>query len=150
MRKISIILFFLLSTSALKAQDHYSNDAAKQILKEFYTAYFTALNQQLQPVAQGQKLDELRNKYCTKDLYKKLSRTAMNDDVLIGGDGYTTMEILNKTLIISKDPTSENDFVVSYMSHVPQVGKPTDLKVIIQLTVIKEGSDYRIAKVSPM
>ena len=150
MKRTFLALLFIVNLCTAKGQDNYSSEQAKQMLKEFYTSYFAVLDRQFQPTIITYKLDSLRSKYCTKELYKKLGRSGMDNDKLIAGDGYTTVDILNKTLNIAKDPTAENDFVVSYMSHVRQVGKPADLKIILQLTVEKDAAGYKIAAVSAM
>jgi len=150
MKRAALIFAFALIAFISAAQNDYSDVRAKQMLKDFYTAYIAAMNSRLQPTALESKLELLRDKYCTKALYKKLNRSNPDNDQLIAGDGYTTTDILNKTLNIAKDPTTENEFVISYISHVQQIDKPTDLKIILQLKVVKESDGYKIASVSVM
>jgi len=149
---MKIIIYFFLASVLLLTNHNYAhaqNDVADKqailMLKDFYTAYNTVWS-----TTKGfilvKKLDSLQRKYCTKKLRLEVKEDGIDQDPLVGID-YTDVEHL-KTLVITKDPTKENTYIVSYIAHtLSAANKPIDEKVVIHVSVIKEGASFRIASV---
>ena len=127
------------------AQNNDDDKQAIAMLKHFYTIYNTewATNQSLNT---RHVLDSLMNIYCTSSLISKISEPNLDHDMLIK-DLYTTVEYLN-TITVTKDSTKIGAYIVSYNApnEDPQGREYID-KVIIHVTVVKEGENYKIASV---
>jgi len=148
MKKISLILLFVICVFSLKAQNNTSDPQVVQMLKEFYTAYNTAWASHLPATPLIKKLDSLQTKYCTiaarKELKKLLKASGLDHDALTNDEG-TDVEHLKKTLKITKDPIKTNDYIVSYIDHtMTPAYKPIDKTVIIHVTVVKENGSFKI------
>jgi hypothetical protein len=148
--KIVIYLFltcilFLSNSSCARSQNDVADKQAVQMLKEFYTAYNTTWSTTKGYVL-TKKLDSLQRKYCTKKLKNEVKEFGLDHDPLIGDD-YTDAEHL-KTLTVTKDSAKASAYIVSYIAHTLSASnKPIDEKVIIHVTVVKEGESFKIAAV---
>lgn len=124
------------------AQSNGNDKQAMTMLKHFYTIYNTewATNHGLN---KRQVLDSLMDIYCTSSLISKISEPNLDHDLLIKDLG-TTVEYLN-TITVTKDSTKTGTYIVSYNApnEDPQ-GKEYIEKVIIHVTVVKEGESYKI------
>lgn len=145
-----ICVIFTCGSSCVHAQNDIADNQAIQMLKEFYTSYNIAWSIHAAPDVLVKRLDSLQKKYCTiklrNELKEEFKQDGLDHDLLIN-DEYTDIEHL-KTLTITKDKTKVNAYVVSYVVHTTRAYKPVDQKVIIHLTIAKEGDGFKIASVS--
>ena len=93
------------------------------------------------------KLDSLRKKNCTVQLYNKLKKEFKIDgfdhDILIN-DEYTDVQHV-KTINVRKDPVKQDDYVVSYIdSTLSPSYQPVEKKVILYVTVAKEDNNTKL------
>ncbi|MBS0425346.1 MAG: hypothetical protein JSR71_13235 [Proteobacteria bacterium] len=141
----SVLFIFLISINRVQSQNKLADKEIKEMLREFYTAYNTTwstCNMQLLKY----KLDSLQRKYCTKKLIQQVKEYGLDHDPLIGDD-YTDVEHL-KTLSITKDSSQPFAYTIYYIAHTLSASnKPIDEKVIIHLTVAKEGDIYKVASI---
>jgi hypothetical protein len=146
----SIIYFFITLTILLcnggrtRAQNNVGDNQVIQMLKEFYIAYNAAWS-----TAKGEipikKLRSLQRKYCTNKLINGIKEEDFDHDPLLGED-YEYVEHL-KTVTVIKDRNKENTYIVSYIDNTTQGGNPIDIKVVLHVTVVKEGGSFKIASV---
>lgn len=132
---LTLTLAFIANANWSPAQGS-SNDQAAVMLKEFYTAYFTAVSK---GAAQAQ-LHALQQKYCTPKLLGKipqLTKKADADPFIKAQDADSKWV---KTLAVEKDTKKEGHYVVTYMG---------DGKITIDLTVVETeaGKTYKIDNV---
>ena len=137
----------LLSLNGLACSQYRQNtdEQAMRMLKEFYTGYNTIWS-----TANGntliKKLDSLQSRYCTvsyrKELKKEFKKVGLDHDELINDD-YTDVAHLY-TLKINKNAKKAGDYVVSYTVFSKDVSnKPTQIKIVINVTVAKENGDTK-------
>jgi hypothetical protein len=144
-----VICLIGLKSSACEQAKQNIDDPAINMLKEFYTAYNTAW-----ATTNGniliKKLDSLKSRYCTvvyqKELKKEFKEVGLDHDELINDD-YTDVAHLN-TLKVIKDTQKSSNYIVSYVVFSKDVSNnPTQIKIVIHVTVAKEGGAYKIASV---
>jgi len=111
-----------------------TTDGSVTMLKEFYTAYITAVA----TTTDENKLLALQRKYCTGRLLKKIPDMIekSDGDPFIKGQDSDTAFI--KTLSIQKDGQKEGQFAVSYQA---------DQKIVIHLVIVEENKKYKIDSV---
>lgn len=141
---LSFIVYtiFTISCSCGQIQNNSTENEAIKMLREFYLNYFTAFTEL--PIDSSQnKLETLQKKYCTVGFYEKipnLIEQTGNDIFLKAQD--SDIKYMN-TLVISKG-TKNNEYVVSYIAEDAPEKKNT---IIIHLTLVKEGSNYKISSI---
>ncbi|PWG77899.1 hypothetical protein [Pararcticibacter amylolyticus] len=152
----AIVLFIMIctlllgKTSCANTQNDIFERQSIEMLKEFYTAYNTAWVTAPTPQILVKKLDSLQQIYCTLQLRKELKiefkKAGLDHDILLNDQG-TDVEHL-KTLKVSKDSAKLNDYIVSYIAPTADPSnKPIKVKVVIYVTVLKEGGHPKIASV---
>jgi hypothetical protein len=145
-----IIYFFITSAmflsviSCANAQSNPSERAAIQMLKYCYKT-FNATCATIRGNSLQKKLDSLQQKYCTSGLLTKMKTLGPEFD-LLGYNPYTDMQHLN-TLTVTKDPSEEDAYVVSYVEHTTEDSKPVDSKIIIHVNVEEEPGGLKIASI---
>lgn len=144
---INYFLFFVLFVTAYEcgySQNVPEDQQAIEMLRQFYIAQssikFTPQN--------ISKIDSLQKEYCSKKLQEKLRKqfqlTGLDHDLLTNDYGIDSLGI--KTLLISKDPKQNNNYIVTYTildDVVPGVSKK-EIKVIINVTVQKENGKIKV------
>jgi hypothetical protein len=127
----------------VRAQNTPSEKQAIAMLKAFYTAYITASSKLPTPDAL-KKLAALPKKYCTATLQRKINAQYQHGHV--DADPFTHSQDVDlswlNTLIIRRDVRNANSYTVSYGDEVSQ------FKAVIQLTVLKQGSSFKIATIN--
>jgi hypothetical protein len=147
MKKLLFIILFL--PLIAQAQVNPSDKQAIEMLKEFYTKYNTAWANTNGKVL-IKKLDSLQSEYCTsalrKELKKEFKRVGLDHDELINDD-YTDVAHLN-TLKITTDLHKANVYIVSYTVFTKDASNnPTQEKIVIHVSVVKENGSFKIASV---
>lgn len=150
-KMFSIIAALVLSFYGCeRAQNTNSDMQIIQMLKNFYSEY-NAVWSTKPPLAIDvleRKLDSLNARYCTTKLRMEAKKSLQGDygkDILTndfpGIDGFDNLNI-------EKDINTENGYIVFY-SHVFNdiPGKPSEHKVKLHVTVVKEGENYKIDSV---
>jgi len=150
MKKLIFIFLFISSAFASKAQNDVAGTQAVQMLKEFYIAYNTAWSTTHNGYVLIKKLDSLQEKYCTlslrKELKKEFKRVGLDHDELIN-DEFTDVAHLN-TLRVTIDKNKPNNYIVYYTVFDKDASnKPIQIKIVIQVTVVKERGSFKIASV---
>lgn len=118
-------------------------DNAISTLKEFYTAY-SKLSLKIDDLP---KVDSLQEKYCTIQLrneakkYLEDGHDLLTDDWSISKESLTSMTVVKDTI--------EYSYVVSYIvdSYPVAPDKPVKKQVVLHVTVIKEGKNFKIDSV---
>lgn len=132
---ISAVFFSAFSCKNTSAQENFSEEKVKQMLKRFYTSYIT-----VNSIADGKKSDSVVRKYCTPKLVNYLNKFYSEPP---DGDSYdiflksqmVDMPML-ENLVIRKD-SKKNDLYHVSVTH----GKA---QLTIKLSVVKEREDYKI------
>jgi hypothetical protein len=148
--KAKTLLFLLLVGSlclhpyrSVQAHNAPSDRQAIAMLTEFYTAYITAFSKLPTPDAL-KKLDALPKKYCTAHLLRKINARYQQGHV--DADPFTHSQDVDlswlNTLAVRKDVKSANSYTVSYGD-----GAST-FKVVMHLTVLKQGDRFKIAAIN--
>ena len=145
-------LIMLVSMFGIIGCVHSKDDSDIKIamLKEFYIAYNTAWESELNAKQLIHKLDSLKQQYCSKsyrsELQEMFDRAGLDHDLLIG-DITANMDYLNDITII-EDDMRENWFVVSYIGYYSDINdKQVKVKVNLRVEIIKEEGRYRINNV---
>ena len=146
---IFLICLISLNTLACVQAKQDTNTAAITMLKEFYTTYNAAWATNNGSIL-IKKLDSLQSRYCTlplrKELKKEFKRVGLDHDELINDD-FTDVAHLN-TLKVAVDPKKPNCYIVSYIVFAKDVSNnPTQEKIVIHVTVLKEKGSLKIASV---
>ncbi len=143
-----ITIMLLTNYNCANAQNDLANKQPEQMLKEFYTAYNIAWSTHTAPDVHDKRLYFLQKKYCTAQLRNELEKRGGLDQDLLIGRGYTDVEHL-KTLTVSKDPANANSYSVSYIHPTMDASyRPNgEEKIVIHVTVVKEGNGFKIASV---
>ncbi|HZG26430.1 MAG TPA: hypothetical protein VEZ17_17705 [Chitinophagaceae bacterium] len=147
--KAKSLIFFLIigsmslaSYSSAQAQNRYSDKQAIALLKEFYTAYITE-SSKLPTLTNLAKVEAIQKKYCTTSLLKKINAQFKSGHV--DADPFIFAQDVDvlwlKTMSFNKDLKRVNGYTVSYMQSIPNE------KIVIHLTVIKQGDGLKIASI---
>lgn len=145
MRKIigvtlSIIFLSFFSCKKISAQEKFSDQKAKEMLKNFYTAYIKTNS-----VSDYKRSDSVVRRYCTLKLVsyidKRFSEPPKPED---NGDVFLKGNMVDMTMLegltVRKDLKNNGLYYVEY-------GVGPGAPVIIKLSVVKENEDYKIARV---
>lgn len=140
--KILVLSSMILIGNGCNAQTGKS-DKAISMLKEFYTAY-SKVSLKIEDLP---KVDSLQEKYCTPQLRKEAKKYLEDGHDLLTDDWGMSKESLTSMTVV-KD-TKEYTYVVSYIvdSYPVAPDKPVKKKVVLQVTVIKEGENFKIDSV---
>lgn len=110
------------------------NDAATEMLKEFYTKYITEISK---ASPNTKKLNSIRKQYCTAGLLSRIKELELDYDPFL--NARETDDSWVKTLSVSKESKKgKNIYTVSFSD------SETKEKTTITLSVIKEGDEYKI------
>ena len=135
MRTISIItvVLILLSTLSCKkssAQEKFSEENVKEMLKNFYTNYVT--ENSTFPINQ-KKRDSIEHRYCTKNVFNQFEGN-IEYDIFLKSQMVDTLIL--KTMTFRKDSVKDNLYYVSYVYNKDHV--------TITLLIAKETDGYKI------
>lgn len=114
MKKVLIVLSFVLTALTLKAQNLTPDQQATKMLKDFYTAYITTISSSKDARLIDNTLLSLRKKYCTKGgliRYGNLTSQTDADAIIKAQDGFPGDE---KTIVVKKDAKLKDIYYVSY------------------------------------
>lgn len=145
LKTILVLSFTIFANSGCQAQQNDEDKRAISVIKNFYVLYNTEWSTN-HGLDKRNKLDSLMNLYCTRNLISEVGEQYLDHDMLIK-DLYTTVDYLN-TITVTKDSTRTATYIVSYdaPSEDP-LGNDYVEKVIIYVTVVKEGESYKIDNV---
>jgi len=133
-------LMFVTNYSYTQPQSGPSDRQALAMLKEFYTAYITELSKW--PL-NTKKLNEIKKKYCTVSLLNKINAQLesgkLDSDPLLQAQDVDISWL--KTLSFNRTVKRLNTYTVSYLDTA------SNEKVIMYLTVIKQGEFFKISSV---
>ena len=140
------IIYFLIISNALLTNCNCANaqnQPALQMLKKFYTARSSVKFIE----KDSAKWNSIQKIYCTQKIRKEAKEWYDDGHDLFTNDLGIDIESL-KTLTIIKDPTKENNYVVSYIVnfHVSP-NEWEKKKVTLHVCVVKEDESYKIASV---
>ena len=129
-----LALALVLFNCARQAQANAPNDAAVQMLKEFYTKYITEITK---TSPSTRKLNSIRKQYCTAGLLSRIKEIEMDEDPFLNAQDADDSWL--KTLSVSKDSQkSKGVYVVSFLNNESKE------KITARLLVVKDGDDYKI------
>ena len=129
---VSIILLSTLGCKNSSAQEKFSEEKVKEMLKEFYTSYIT-LNSKIPNDAK--KNDSIIDKYCTKNAFNELAgEERIEYDPFLKSQMVETRIL--KTMTFRKDSAKDNIYYVSYTYNKDHV--------TIKLLIVKEKDGYKI------
>lgn len=137
--KSKLLILFLaitlgLSTHPLPTHARPANDAAVQMLKEFYTKYITEITK---TSPSTKKLNAIRKQYCTAGLLTRIKEIEVDTDPFLNAQDADDNWL--KTLSVSKDSQkSKGVYVVSFLDNESKE------KITARLLVVKDGDDYKI------
>jgi len=128
-------------------QNKASEKEVENMLNTFYSNHFKIWEtSNMSFKIKSQKLDSLKQIYCTSELINEANEASLNSgaDILtydLNGD-------TNENLKVEKDPEKKNRYIVSYMSTFSDIPDgPVKDKVILHVTVTKEGDKFKIMSV---
>jgi len=132
---VSLLLTaFVFFSHPVSIQAASPNDAATEMLKEFYTRYITEISKN--PPSE-KKLHSIRKQYCTAGLLSRMKELQLDYDPFINAQD--TDDSWIKTLSVKRHPEKGKGFYIVSFSDTES--KTT---VTITLSVIKEKDDYKI------
>ena len=145
--KAKILLFLLLvgslslpPYSGVQAQNKGSDGQAFAMLKTFYRAHITAASKWPIDFA---KLNAISKKYCTASLLSKIQAQLKSGQ--LDADPFLQAQDVDiswlKTLSFAKEARPLNAYTVSYVDAV------SNEKVVIHLTVSKQGDRFKISAI---
>ncbi|RXK82814.1 DUF3828 domain-containing protein [Filimonas effusa] len=123
--------------SAAQAQNN-TEEKANQLLKEFYTKYITAFATEPAGPENEKKIKELQKEYCTAAFFKKIPGIIEESEADPFLDAQDSNIAYLETLTIEKG-AAKDEYIVSYI--------PKEDKIIVHVTVVKEGDSYKIDSV---
>lgn len=129
----------------INTQKVEEEEKAISMLREFYAAY--SMNDLR--LEDFPEIDSLLKKYVTPQLREETNKYLQDGHDLMTDDWGISDEMLS-TMKISMDSTKENTYIVSYIidSYPVAPDKPIKKQVVLQVTVLKEGEDYKIESVN--
>jgi hypothetical protein len=125
-----IMLFCSLCCKNNSAQEKYSDERIKEMLRSFYTSYIT--ENSTFPMNQN-KRDSIEKKYCTQNVFKQF-REDVEYDIFLKSQMVDPRML--KTLTVRKDSIKNDLYFVSYT-----YGKNN---ITVKLQVVKEEEEYKI------
>jgi hypothetical protein len=137
MKKVLIVLSFILIAFTSKAQNLISDQQATKMLKDFYTSYISTLSGSGDLHIMENTLLLLRKKYCTKRClirYENLGEQTDADPIVKAQDGIPGDE---KTIVVKNDAKIKDIYYVSY-------GRDKSTKTTIKLKLIEQNGALKI------
>lgn len=139
---VLIALISICNNTYVQAQAKPLDKQAISMLKKFYTAYFEAWSRP--PTSDNlKKIKSIQREFCTTSLYNKI--IAQYKSQHIGADPFTQSQDINiawlNTLSFNKNLSELNGYIVSYTEPASKE------KIIIHLTVIKQGNLFKISDI---
>jgi len=135
-------LIFITSYNHVQAQNRPYDRQAFMMLKEFYTAYITEWSKLTTPINLT-KLNAIQRKYCTASLLSKIKAQLKSGQ--LDSDPFLQAQDVDiswlKTLSFNRDSRILNSYTASYIDSV------SNEKVIIHLTIIKQGDNFKIMSI---
>jgi len=130
-----IILFGGLMCKNITAQDNYSEEQIRKVIKVFYTNYIEA-NSELNP----QKADSIKNEYCTPNLINYIN--TQFEEGRLDYDPFLDSQMIDKTMLenfrVIKDSINNKIYYFSYY-------RPYYKKFInIKLAICRKENFYKI------
>lgn len=153
MKTIFVFLFFFSLIGPCSCANTQKFDSDKQVigmLTNFYTEYnhIWTIKPPLNPNELENKIDTLLLKYCTLK-FRDVALNAFKNhgqDILTNDLGSVD---LNENLKIERYSDDSNIFVVSFnATNSNAAGQPVIQEVILHVSVILEGSNYKINEVN--
>jgi hypothetical protein len=146
MKAKSLIIFLIIGLLSMtncdcaQAQNKPSDKQAITMLKEFYTVYITELSKW--PI-NSTELNTIKKKYCTSSLLSKIKAQFKSGQ--LSADPFLQAQDFDiswlKTLSVNRDSKKLNGYNISY------IDSEAKEKVVIRLTVIKQGDGHKIASI---
>ena len=127
-----LILIILASCNSVNKNSSESSDKVK-FIENFYTEYLLALNQ---VPMNFDSIQNIKLKYCSKDLLEKFETNEMYHDPFINAQDFE--DDIRDKLNIEIDSTDEKTIIVRYTDNYSN----TDL--IIELKLIEFGNTFKI------
>jgi hypothetical protein len=131
---VGVILLSTLGCKNSSAQEKFSEEKVKEMLKNFYTSYIT--ENSTFPVNQ-KKRDSIEKKYCTPYVLREYA-----DEPSIEGDPFLRADIMHpsilKILTFRKDASRDDLYYISYK--LPAEKEPRTIRLLI----VKEKDSYKI------
>jgi len=97
----------------------FPENEVKEIIKEFYISYISQSLDSISPKENEQKLDSIKQIFCTKSLLDSIENEFTNNeldyDPIINAQDCSS-EML-KSLVIEKNPEKINSFIVMFLSY---------------------------------
>jgi hypothetical protein len=148
--KILALSSLLLIVNGCNAQTDKGDEAISMLIN-FYTAHANIWSippSEISPADFDKKLDSLAGKYCTSKLRTEVRKYLEDGHDLLTDDRGMSKESLNSLSVVKE--AKENTYVVSYIvdSFPVAPDKPVKKKVVLQVTVVMEGVNYKIASVN--
>lgn len=132
---VSLLLTaFVFFSYPVRIQAASPNDAATEMLKEFYIKYITEVSKNS---PSEKKLHSIRKQYCTAGLLSRMKELQLDYDPFINAQD--TDDSWIKTLSVKRHPEKGKGFYIVSFSDTES--KTT---VTVTLSVIKEKDDYKI------
>lgn len=131
MKTIITLILFLFGCN-MNAQNNFSSTNAKAMLKAFYTEYITESSKF---PTNYEKLSQIREKYCTKELLLEIEKLDLDYDLILNAQD-TELSTL-ESLSIKEE--KNNLFIVSYIFYADKV----EVKLYVKLIHNK----YKIVKI---
>jgi hypothetical protein len=145
-------MIFLIVVNTSCAQSLSEEEQIKVMLKEFYFKY-NALWEDITSYETKEfedKVFSLQQEYCSERLLREIKSYydiyKMAHDLLIN-DFSTDKETLQNTLLIKKDSSKINSYIISYTIHIGFPSTPREEKNIIHVSITKEENLFKIDKV---
>lgn len=144
---LTTLCAIVLVNSCIQAQNAFFKDSVEKMIQNFYIEYCNVWNNTPISVPANvlhERIDSLAQKYCTKKVRNEAKAWFANGQELFTKDYGIVNESL-KTLIITKDSTIENNYIIAYTTiNSDASGKQIQQKVVLHVSVVKEKDSYKI------
>lgn len=133
------LLAFLLLTIHSHGQNvrDSSNSKILSTLNAFYKAYISEMSNA--GIPDEKKLDEIKKKYCTPSLLKKLAKQEMDYDPFLNAQD-SDINIL-KSISIKRNNQKDNQYLVSYIDSYSKK------RILINLMMKNQNNNFKIDNV---
>jgi len=127
-----------------------TDNGVEETLKDFYSSIHYLWVNTNDPAELLFKLDSVNQLYCTIDLRNEIKqsyeRNGLDFDIFTNNYGFDEESI--NTLSITKEPTKDNIYLISYFTNTydPSNKRVTE-RVMVTLEVVKINGNYKIKEV---